>query len=104
MTLDEYINLLEKYPRDRKVKKGLGNPDSWRGSYEELAFEPVEDTTIGEMIDCAREVNGKVLTGYKGGDYLMEGITTINVDYHGCWTDGSCALNMLFDLMLGEPE
>lgn len=102
MTLSEYIKLLEKYPSEQIVSKGLGNPHSWRGIYAELAFEPVENTTIGEMLEAAKSALNKTMTGYKGGDFLMDGNTTIHIDYYGEWTDGSETMKMLFDLMLGK--
>ena len=104
MNLGQYISLLEKYDPNKKIKKGLGNPHSWRGSYYELAFEPVEDTTIGNMLDDAKSAVGKYMTGYKGGSFFMTEDTPINIDFYGNWSDGSQALNMLFELMLGLPE
>ena len=104
MTLGEYISLLEDYPRDLEVKKGLGNPHSWRGNYTELAFEPVENTTVGQMLDEARSAVGATMEGYKGGQYLMDEGTTIHIDPYGSYTGGSTALLMLFELMLGDLD
>jgi hypothetical protein len=88
MDLGEYINRLEKVKdKDRILKKGLGKPHSWRGSDDELAFDIVENISIQEMLDCAKDCIGKQFTGYKGGDYIFDENTTINIDSYGDWTD-----------------
>lgn len=102
MDLGEYITLLEKHEPEKEVALGLGNPHPWRGSYDELAFEPVQNTTVGEMLDAAKSAIGQTMTGYKGGDFVMTESTKINIEFYGNWTDGTQALNMLFDLMLGK--
>lgn len=88
MKLKDLIELLEKFPSDMRVAQGFGNPHSWRGVYSELAFEPVDDTTVGEMLSEARSAVGQTYTGWKGGDYLMTLDTDVNVDYRGPWSDG----------------
>ena len=100
MTLNDYITRLEQADPTLTVPIGLGDPHSWRGDYAEMAFEPVRDTTVGEMLAAARSALGATYQGYKGGEYLMTGDTTIHVDSYGCWTDGSAIWTMLLDLML----
>jgi len=100
MTLGEYIERLEKADPEKKVKLGLGNPDSWRGVYSELAFAPVENTTVGEMLSEARKAVGATYEGYKGGEYTMTKDTDIHVDCYGQWSDGKVLWNMLLDLIL----
>jgi hypothetical protein len=89
MKLIDLIELLEKFPTDMRVAQGFGNPHSWRGSYDELAFEPVDDTTVGEMLAEARSAIGQTYTGWKGGDFLMTLGTPVNIDYVGRWSDGA---------------
>lgn len=89
MKLKDLIALLEKFPADKRVAHGFGNPHSWRGSYDELAFEPVDDTTVGEMLAEARSAIGQTYDGWKGGDYLMTLNTPVNIDYVGRWSDGA---------------
>lgn len=72
MQLGEVISALEKYSPDRKVKNGFGNPHSFRGYYDQLAFEPVENTTVGEMLSAAKWANNRIMGGYKGGEYFMD--------------------------------
>lgn len=85
MDLGELIKWLEGQPSDAEVMDGFGSPHSDRGSYEDLAFEPVGTTTIGEMLTHARSAMGKTFSGYKGGDFTMNEYTTVKI---GHW--GSC--------------
>lgn len=87
MVLKEYIELLKKFNPEQRVPVGLGNPHSWRGSYDELSFEPVEDTTIGAMLATAEDCVGRTFGGWKGGDFTMTEYTTIHVDYRGRCSD-----------------
>lgn len=88
MRLKDLIELLEKFPSDMRVAEGFGNPHSWRGVYAELAFEPVDDTTVGEMLAEARSAIGETYYGYKGGEFTMALDTSVNIDYRGSWSDG----------------
>lgn len=88
MKLGKLIELLEKFPESRKVQNGFGNPHSWRGSYDELAFEPVADTTVGVMLQEARSALGTTYCGWKGGDFTMGENTRVNIDFEGRWSDG----------------
>lgn len=49
--------------------------DSWRGSYDELAIGFATDgnpMTVGEFLNMLKDTVGKTLSGYKGGDFLMD--------------------------------
>lgn len=78
MNLKELIEWLEQQNSAAVVPHGFGEPMSYRGYYDELAFEPVEETTFGEMLRYAKSAHGAYFTGYKGGEYLMD-------DYTPCW-------------------
>lgn len=77
MTLGDLIQELEKYNRTQHVPVGFYRPHSYRGYYDCLAFEPLENTTIGEMLDAAKSALGKTYTGYKGGEYRMDEYTDV---------------------------
>jgi len=54
--------------------------DSWRGSYEELAFEYSDGENIlivRQLLKLLKGTVGRTLTGYKGGEYLMGKITPV---------------------------
>lgn len=77
MVLSELIEMLESVDPATSVPCGFGNPHSYRGYYAELAFEPIKDTTAGEMLACARGALGRTFMGYKGGEFKMEGYTDV---------------------------
>jgi len=100
MTLGALINKLEEYPREQVVVKGFKNPHSYRGYYEQLAFEPADNTTVGEMLDSARSALGETFPGWKGGDFEMGEYTDCHL---ANW--GKCGEEMgpvLLGYMLGE--
>lgn len=78
MTLDELITALETEDPDLVLPPGFGNPDSYRGYYEQLAFKPIANVTVGQMLADARRAHGSTYEGWKGGEYTMNG-------YTDCW-------------------
>lgn len=102
MDLGSLISALESKPRDQFVRCGFGNPHSYRGSYDELAFEPVIDTTVGAMLDCARSALGKTFEGYKGGSYQMNDYTDCHLSFYGTSANSEALGPVLLALMLGD--
>lgn len=78
MTLDELIATLEVENPNKILPDGFTNPHSYRGYYDELAFEPTADITVGEMLADARDAKGETFQGWKGGEYKM-------TDWTDCW-------------------
>lgn len=70
LNLGEIISFLEKH-RDYLIE--LTAPHSYRGYYEDLAFEPsvIGIPVVRFLKDIKDNVLGKGLGGYKGGEYLM---------------------------------
>ncbi len=103
MNLGELIHRLKKVTdRSKVLKVGLGSPHSYRGYYDQLAFEPLRDISIQQMLDEAKACLGETFTGYKGGEFTMCEETTVNVAHYG-----SCGEEigpMLLGLMLGEYD
>ena len=58
MHLKQLIEALEKYDAAQPVALGFGHPHSYRGYYDQLAFEPVNNTTVGEMLAAANSAMG----------------------------------------------
>lgn len=83
MYLEDLIKYLESRDATKKVKIGFHNPHSYRGSYDCLAFELKENTTIGEMLVCAKSTLGKTFEGYKGGEFVMPGLTEVFLAEYG---------------------
>lgn len=89
LQLKELIEELEKMPSDGIIPFGFGEPMSFRGYYDELAFEPVENAKVSDMLNYAREAMGSTFTGYKGGDFEMgEGTNCWIASYGSADADG----------------
>ncbi len=78
MTLKDLIEELEKQPPEKIARKGFHHPHSYRGDYCDLAFEPKNVVTAGEMLADAKSALGKTFEGWKGGDFTMN-------EYTECW-------------------
>lgn len=101
MILGQLIKRLEK-EHDHNVPHGFSNPHSYRGYYEELAFEPKENTTVGAMLAAAREALGNTYTGWKGGEFKMHEYTPVHLA-----EIGSCGEELgsrLLEYILAEKE
>ena len=83
MTLGELIQFLEVRDPERIVPIGFASPHSYRGFYEDLAFEPAKNVTVGSMLACARDALGRTFTGYKGGEFKMNEYTDIWLANYG---------------------
>lgn len=83
MTLGELIKALESADPARVVPRGFSIPDSYRGYYDQVAFRPAENVTIGSMLAYAREALGSTYTGYKGGEFLMTEYTDVWIADYG---------------------
>lgn len=82
-SLGELIAALSAVDGARTVKLGFGNPHSYRGYYEQLAFEPVADTTVADMLAAAQEALDTTYQGWKGGDFTMSESTDVWLAYEG---------------------
>ncbi len=83
MILEDLIGFLEKQDLDKVIPVGFNNPHSYRGSYYDLAFEPKENVTFGEMLSCAKEALGTTYIGWKGGDFEMNECTDVHIAFEG---------------------
>lgn len=85
MNIGDLIKQLEEYNPDTVVPSGFGAPHSYRGDYYSVAFEPVEVTTIGEMLEHAKSALGATFTGCKGGEYAMDRYSDCGIAAYGYW-------------------
>jgi hypothetical protein len=83
-TVYEIYDMLSELPEDSVFQKGFSLAHSYRGSYDNLAVEPCEDTTVKSMLTCLSEAIGSTFTGYKGGDFKMNGSEELFLAYEGC--------------------
>lgn len=83
-SLNDLIDRLEQLPQDMLIL--LGDADSYRGYYSDLAFEPLYDAYARTVKDALYEVenaHGKTFTGYKGGEFTMDGDTPVWYSHYG---------------------
>lgn len=78
MSLGNLITALEAADPRLVLPDGFHHPHSYRGYYDELAFEPAQNVTVADMLADARSALGATYQGWKGGDYAMSEHTT-------CW-------------------
>lgn len=69
---------------DMIVKGGFIGPGHCdRGDYADIAFDPVDEAWIGDMLESAKGVIGQTRTGYKGGTYTIDEFTKVRIGYWG---------------------
>lgn len=62
------------------------DPHSYRGHYSDLALEPTQQPIKSkELLSDLKKVLGTELTGYKGGEYLMDHKTPLWRAEYGDW-------------------
>jgi hypothetical protein len=84
MYLGELIAVLKRKDQERPVTFGFdyAKPTglhSYRGYYEDLAigYERHAECTVGQFVARLEEANGTVMTGWKGGEYVMNDDTAV---------------------------
>lgn len=101
LTLGGLIDILSTLPREKEIE-AMTEPHSYRGYYEDLAFElsPDNRRTVADTLEMLQRCMGKVFEGYKGGDFPMHANTPIWSAYYGC-----CGRKLVsFDRALGTFE
>ena len=105
LSLGELIGLLKSIEAEHPghiAPYGFRNPHSYRGYYEQLAFEPATNVPVAQMLADATSALGATFEGWKGGDYTMK-------KYTECWLarEGDSAGETIgwlsLHLMLGLP-
>ena len=87
MNLASVIKILESADPAKTASPAFGVARSYRGYYEQIAFQPVDKATVGEMLRIANACIGAVFEGYKGGMYTMDEQTTCVVCEYGTTGD-----------------
>lgn len=82
--LKDLIEELEELDQEGIIPFGFDKPDSYRGYYSEVAFQPMECARVGDMLEHAKSALGKTFEGYKSGKYTMEEYTDCYIAEYGC--------------------
>lgn len=97
MTLIEFIKRLESMDPNELLPIGIRNPHSYRGYYNELAFEPTDPIPVREAIKVAASASGMTFTAYKGGEYTMTNKTN-------CWLANWSELGEEIDCLFEDGD
>lgn len=86
--LGNFIKDLEKLEQDKIIiiEENVypSHFSSWRGSYCELSLDYSDkEITVKELLEKAKEANGKEFIGYKGGEFIMDSFTPIHIAEYG---------------------
>lgn len=104
MKLQRLIEILENEDQTKTLPHGFLYPHSYRGRYDELAFEPVENVPIADMLATAKACVGSTFQGWKGGDFHMWKDTLVNIAKEGhCGEDDELTETRLLE-MLGHEK
>ena len=89
-TMIEWLDRMNQEHPDGIVPYGFDQPRSWRGNYEDLAFEPKESAKISDMLNHAKDSMGRTFIGWKGGEFKMDEYTTCWIAKHGESYNSDC--------------
>lgn len=89
LTLGHFIDLLTLLPQEVECRFDVGGAPayshSYRGFYEQLAFDAHSATaTVADVLKEARSAVGRIMEGYKGGEYRMGRGTWVWCAEYGC--------------------
>ena len=104
MTLSKLIEWLEQQDQDLVVKDGFGSPHSDRGDYSELAFDPLEEAKIGDMLQHAKSALGATFTGWKGGEFTMHEYTSVYIGEYGESGEEITSIHFKYWLLTGATD
>ena len=89
---DKSIPVVLDYDRTQSV----GDLDSYRGYYADLAFQPTSTIeTADKVLVRLKLAHGSTFEGYKGGEFLMDGDTPLWVAHYG--STGRAIIDMQLD-------
>lgn len=92
MNLGDLIKTMGLFDRNARVIISApllmypGEPHSYRGFYEQLAFEPLTDgdpPMVSDFLATLEASNGATFTGYKGGKFKMDLSTRVWIAEYG---------------------
>ncbi len=81
MNIGQLKAYLEQFPVDRVCRYGFGKPHSYRGYYEEVSFPPMDNVTVGNMLNYIDWALSETFAGWKGGEYNYD----LNTPVHFCF-------------------
>ena len=104
MKLKEFKDYIENAENGKQFNYGISEPFSWRGSYDEVAFEILEQPmTREEILANIEKAYQGTFYGYKGGEYTYKDYTEVNFEEDtSSYTDGGYCAEMIAKIEGGE--
>ncbi len=104
MELKEFKKQIEQAETGKTFDYGISDPFSWRGSYNEVAFEILDQPmTREEILANIEKAYTGAFYGYKGGEYTYEDYTEVHFEEDSSrWTDGKYCAEMIAKIEVGE--
>lgn len=104
MELKEFKQQIEQAESGKTFDYGISEPFSWRGSYDEVAFEILEQPmTREEILANIEKAYTGTFYGWKGGKYTYEDYTDVHFEEDNSrWTDGGYCSEMIAKIEGGE--
>lgn len=88
LSLGDLHDLCEAHPEALVVvdgEGGVGEENSYRGYYHDIAFFPAaEPTAASDVLNACKRGLADTYVGYKGGDFRYDRDTPTWYAYHGC--------------------
>ena len=104
MILKEFKQQIEQAESGKVFEYGISSPFSWRGSYDEVAFEILEQPMSKEdVLENIEKAYTDSFYGYKGGQYTYDDYAEVNFEEDSSrWTDGGYCAEMISKIEGGE--
>lgn len=105
LTLGKLKEGFEKLDPNKVLKIGISEPFSWRGSYDEVAFNILKNVTVKECLDNIEKAFTETFYGYKGGEYMYFDGTVVHFERDSsCYSDGGYAEEIIDEYFYEESS
>jgi len=104
MELKEFKYCIENTEKGKQFNYGISEPFSWRGRYDEVAFQILEQPmTREEILANIQKAYTCTFYGYKGGEYTYQDYTEVHFEEDSSrYTDGGYCAKMIAKIEGGE--
>lgn len=99
--LNTIIDFLKQRDPNEVPPVGFCNPHSYRGYYDEVAFEPTTNVTVEQMLQSCNRALCDTFTGWKGGEYTYDNYTQCWLSHKGR-VSGQTITPVLLSSMFGK--
>ena len=70
MYLYKLVEWLKEQDPEAVVRDGFGPSHEDRSGFHHIGFDPVAETTVGQMLIVAKAAMGATFTGWQGSDFM----------------------------------